>query len=917
MNRHIIFVAHSYGGLVVKQALLLAETDSKQRYIVDATKAVLFLGTPHRGSSFSRWGWWQAQALRLFGSEASLLSDLDYDSVSLQELHNSFTKLSREGMSVVNFYEQRPLRIAQFWRLKWQLKCVHESSATYGGARVDNFGLSVDHYNLNKYGSRDDNYRFILSKLRDITSAMAMSVQHSFAIPLETVESYIQREELWSELNKKLQIRHERAGVPYAVAISGLGGVGKSQLALKYAESNKDRYNPTLWVDATNAESVLSSFQRCAAELGLPETRNPNQASSLADDVTIVTVLRWLRERSEADDEWLVIIDNADDSSFGLETVMPKGRRGSVIITSQDELSCKLISRGCEKVLVGDMSSHESKKLLLHHLGNIPDGPLKSVVADCEKVTDQLGHLALAIDLAGVYIGNEPDPVKAIAQYLDDYKRHRDELLQMNGNGFRGLKKSEKTVWTVWDTTIKKIARDNPQLYPQQLLTFLAFSRDSVVQDEILDLAARRFNRLPKIGGKIPCWLQNFLSTHKGSWDKFQYRETCKILLRYHLLKRVAGKWPGVTMHGLVQWRARRGSIEEIMPWEDCHLLVIAFACSQLTEETHRPEFRRHLIHHLPQASELCKHPIEHSDINKLFANDVICDIYYDEGRWDEAEMLQVYIIESSEALLGKNHIDTPNDMIQWINLTYRADLYKRQGRLEEAEQLQEQIIEQNESKLGITHLDTLESMGILAGIFWIQDKPVKAVELQTQLMVATEIRFGIVDLATLKTMARLAMMLEEQGELAKAERLMLHVMKTHKSKLEADDPEALKSMANLASLFIKQRRFDEAEKLEIQVVEARKRKLGKDHLDTLQSMNFLARILLCQGRLKEAENLSIQVMGASKNKFGQENLCTQLSIDNLVKIYIKQGRLEEAGRLSTEIPEVFKRKLVAKHLET
>jgi len=62
---------------------------------------------------------------------------------------------------------------------------------------------------------------------------------HHYAVPLETVHTYTERVELSAELEQKLQIRHERASIPHAVTLYGLGGAGKSQLALCYAEKHK------------------------------------------------------------------------------------------------------------------------------------------------------------------------------------------------------------------------------------------------------------------------------------------------------------------------------------------------------------------------------------------------------------------------------------------------------------------------------------------------------------------------------------------------------------------------------------------------------------------------------------------------------------------------------------------------------
>jgi hypothetical protein len=139
----------------------------------------------------------------------------------------------------------------------------------YAGPRVKNFGLSVDHYGLNKFSSRDVNYQNLLLNLREVILSLAMEAKCSYVVPLEMVESYMQREELWSELEDKMRVRHYNASIPYAVTITGLGGVGKSQLALKFAETHKDHYNPILWVDTTDKELVLSSFEHLTTELQL------------------------------------------------------------------------------------------------------------------------------------------------------------------------------------------------------------------------------------------------------------------------------------------------------------------------------------------------------------------------------------------------------------------------------------------------------------------------------------------------------------------------------------------------------------------------------------------------------------------------------------------------------------------------
>jgi hypothetical protein len=528
----------------------------------------------------------------------------------------------------------------------------------------------------------------VLGKLNEVTLSLAAEAICSYVVPLETVESYTQRKNLWSELEDKMRIRHDNASVPYAVAISGLGGVGKSQLALKFAETHKDHYNPILWVDATDKELVLSSFQRLATALQLQINANTKHGSVLTDDGNVQAVLRWL---SKTDGKWLVIIDNADDFTFGIKNVIPKGPRGSVLITSQNELSVKLIPRGCEQIQVGDMSPQESTTLLLHHLRLSIDSPVTEIVTTgCKQVAEKLGYLALAIDLAGAYIGNEADPEDALTQYLDDFTRHGDALLQIDR--FQELRPTQKTVWTVWDTTLNKINRDHPQLNPSLLLTFLAQFQGTIVEDEILRLAALGIPEVQfKIEEELPVLLQAFIPLNEGKWDSFQYRQNCKVLLRYSLLKQVAGRWPGVTMHGLVRWRALKSRDKEgIAQWKEWYIVVIIATCCQMTKSSDQPEFRRNLMAHLPQTCELARH--------NSFIQTALARVYYDEGRWKEAEDLFVLVMETRKRELGQEH---PSTLTSMANL---ASTFWNQGRWKEAEDLEVLVMETSSRVFGQEH---------------------------------------------------------------------------------------------------------------------------------------------------------------------------------------------------------------------
>lgn len=103
-----------------KQALIEAHASKDLDRIAERTKAILFLGTPHRGSSFTLLGQLAAQALRPLGSNPSLLAEMEYDCTFLFDLHRRFMGVVHNELRVVNFFEELPTHILQFWFVQWR-----------------------------------------------------------------------------------------------------------------------------------------------------------------------------------------------------------------------------------------------------------------------------------------------------------------------------------------------------------------------------------------------------------------------------------------------------------------------------------------------------------------------------------------------------------------------------------------------------------------------------------------------------------------------------------------------------------------------------------------------------------------------------------------------------------------------------
>jgi hypothetical protein len=162
------------------------------------------------------------------------------------------------------------------------------------------------------------------------------------------------RDNLFTALEQALQANRATA-LSQPQAMSGLGGVGKTQLAVEYAYRHAQDYEAVLWISAASRETLLSGFANLASLLRLPERYESDQQKCVG------AVQRWLQRQSR----WLLILDNADDLSF-LPDFFPLGRlKGHILLTTQAYAMGGLANR----VEVNTLDQMTGTLLLLHRAG--------------------------------------------------------------------------------------------------------------------------------------------------------------------------------------------------------------------------------------------------------------------------------------------------------------------------------------------------------------------------------------------------------------------------------------------------------------------------------------------------------------------------------------------------------------------
>jgi len=232
--------------------------------------------------------------------------------------------------------------------------------------------------------------------------------------PLERNPYFTGRGPQLAQLHKLLMAGKQ---VALTQAIGGLGGIGKTQLALEYAYRYQKSYHDIFWAVADTYEALMTSYLHLAALLHLPEYHETDQHQMKE------AVMRWFRQHTG----WLLILDNIEDLSL-VHQFVPLDRQGDVLLTTRRQVTepiAQAIKLGLLPENDGILFLLKRTKILTFDMAL--DDASADDIATARAITRALGHLPLALDQAGAYI---LETGCSLANYLEVFQKHRAELLR-------------------------------------------------------------------------------------------------------------------------------------------------------------------------------------------------------------------------------------------------------------------------------------------------------------------------------------------------------------------------------------------------------------------------------------------------------------------------------------------------------
>ncbi|WP_353278747.1 ankyrin repeat domain-containing protein [Wolbachia endosymbiont (group A) of Udea olivalis] len=332
------------------------------------------------------------------------------------------------------------------------------------------------------------------------------------------VRLFTGRDEDLGMLHDSLQRNPKGAVISYITSISGPGGMGKSQLARKYACKYRRYYDDNvIWIDAENFEAMKDSFLRLARNrLGI------SPKDKYGNDKTIETIVRevyafFARRRS------LFIFDNVQEykkiSKFLPFSLSPDLNKPHILITSHDQE----LEKGIDVIKLGELEQRDAIEFVKKGFNILKKD--KSQDREIENLVRRLQCFPLAIQQAISYIEDQRIIEKfKISDYLKEYEKKAKKLLK--SKIFQGIDNNyTKTTFTAWEVTMDKV-RSDEQYGPlaSEILDVLAYFAPDKIAREIflnsvsdykkkqLKLAIRLLVRYSMVGGEQN---QSVLNVHR------------------------------------------------------------------------------------------------------------------------------------------------------------------------------------------------------------------------------------------------------------------------------------------------------------------------------------------------------------------------------------------------------------------
>ncbi|KAJ5883102.1 uncharacterized protein N7473_009988 [Penicillium subrubescens] len=684
-----------------------------------------------------------------------------------------------------------------------------------------------------------------------------------FMVPFQRDPKFLERQSIMENIKSKFKTARR-------VALAGLGGVGKSQIAIEHCYRFREQHPNAhvFWIYAGSAVRFEQGYQEIARRLALPGWDNPK--------VDILELVHeWLSD--ERNGEWLMTVDNADDAAvfFGnkissnsqdrkisksLVRYLPQSSTGYIIFTTRDKRAGERLAGREKPIEILPMNAVDSLNLLR---GRIPEDEWSD--DEAMKLVEELAYLPLAITQAAAFISEN---CLTVSEYLELLATGEEDLKDLLSEDLEDLRRdldTENSVIRTWKLSFDQISREKARA--AQILSLMA----------VLD-----HHRAPRM-----------LLRQEGETE-VGFRTALGALQAFSLISAEKDKDAAVRMHRLValstkKWLELTGMLRH---WQTEALRVLSVKFpgrdSYLYEnwpvlEALTPHAQLVFSYTFSTAADLL-------ECAKLLDFAALYDLT--NGKYSEAYEKCLKSLDIRENLLPADHPLTL-DSAQTLGETLL-----HLGELASARSMLQKAVTGREKSLGELHPDTLESVSDLTITLLELNELAAAEETALRALRGREQILGEDHPDTFVSLNILSMLRQCQGDLESAKETTEKVLEWRQSSLGPENPHTIMTLNNLAVLQYRRGEHELAKNTLMTVLAGEEKLLGADGYDIQVSLSNLALIYCDLGELDEAEAVYRRVLRVQEKLFGPKHPATLQTVKKLADVLVQKGELDETERM-------------------
>ena len=527
------------------------------------------------------------------------------------------------------------------------------------------------------------------------------------------------------------------------LVLHGLGGIGKTQLAVEFARRHHLKFTSVLWLDGRTEDALKQNIGYFASRIPegqITETSRMYITSSSGDiDAVVRDMMGWLSRPDNTD--WLLVLDNVDNGhqehdaasgAYDVTRYLSGADHGSVLITTR---LAKLGDLG-RSLRLDKVGKDQAREIFQKRYGrSFSKAPhifrksteriggvllidlAESEVVESKEMFDLLDGLPLALAQAAAYLRESGID---FAKYTKFYKEQWKDLMESQNRAGRPLQDySNGSVTTTWTISYKAICAKNEAA--ANLLLFWACLDNKDMWHGLFSAACKDVT----VAKYLSEWLQDI-----GS-NELQFTEAIRLLRNYSMVENMEGL-TGYSTHPVVhKWALYMQNEDQQVHIPRLAILVVGLAVPNVSAKESWA-LRCRLLPHAQCCLQSISTGIENTSCRKdnkstrirtevkyavLNAINRLGVLYQDQGKLYEAETMYKRALAGREKALGAEHMSTLGTV---DNL---GSLYRDQGELDGAEKMYKRALAGKEKALGTEHISTLRTVDNLGILYRYQGK--------------------------------------------------------------------------------------------------------------------------------------------------------------------------------------------------